>query len=478
MARENSNTQNQYRYIYRKQVANLSDREKVLLCLEFYRTYGIVKNVIDLMSDFISEGVRFVHPDSVKQEFWEIWSTSIKLQNRTERYANTLLKAGFIVIRPVTGTLTVGEPYVKGAPQQIKKVPVQYIFVNPAQIYLYGNEQFGETLACYVVPKVTSAQGAPADIQNLLKLKVVPNLTDKDGTNLILLDQKTTWVDTYKKDDWQTYADPLIFAAIPDLQFYEKMREMDISAMDGVINVIRLFKMGETLSNGSIARPSPASVDKLDNMLKQAAGGGTADIIWDHMIKMETEYPPIEKILGKAKYEQVRDDILAAFGIPEILINGKGPGSFSNQYLGMKAFVEKLEYVREKIQYWLRHEVSTISEKMGWDDLPIIKFTNINLRDDSSLQKLVKEMLDRRIISKKTSLSYLDEDWEIERGQIASEMKEEDKNEDLKSFGPFINAELTAKPTSSSGFSAPNNGKPNGKTGPQSALKNSKPKGS
>lgn len=475
MARNSNSSQEIFKFLFRKDCVSISDREKVSLCMDYYRTFGIVKNIIDLMSDFVSSGVRFIHNDKVKQEFWEIWARSIKIQNRTERYANTLLKAGFVVIRPVTGTLDIGEPYVKGS-QKISKIPVQYIFVNPNQIYLYGNEQYGQILACYAAPKSVATQAMPAGIKEKLELQVTPNIKSKSGEQLILLDPKTTWIDTYKKDDWQTYADPYIFAAIPDLQFLEKLRAMDIAAADGVINVIRLFKLGETLPNGSVARPSPESVNKLDNMLKEAAGGGTADVIWDHMIKMEAEYPPTEKILGESKYNFVINSILADFGVPEILINGKGPGSYSNQFLGMKAFIEKLEYLREKVAFWLTSEVASISEKLGWVDLPTIKFSYMNLRDENSLQSLAKELVDRKLLSKKTALTYFDEDWDIEKVQIDEEVTEEEKNENLKSLTPF-NQEQQPIQDKSKGWTDPKNGSPTEPKGKNSKIRDNTPKG-
>jgi len=273
-------------------------------------------------------------------------------------------------------------------------------------------------------------------------------------------------------DDWQTYPDPLHFAILPDLHFYEKMRQMDIATMEGVINVIRIWKLGQVLPNGTVKMPSAATIAKLKEMLDEKMGGGTADIIWDSMIELDDHYPPVDKILGSDKYVYVKDEIKAGFGIPDILITGKGQGSYSQQYLGVKVLVEKLEYVREKIKLWLMKEVYDIMAIYGWTEPPMVRFECMNLRDEATVQRLLIELADRNLISKETLLKWFNESWTLEATEIKEEKEEEKENKDLEAINPH-----KTNP-SATGFADPDNGRPEGSTKKQEVKRDTKAKGS
>jgi len=460
-----------HEYAYRDNIVKLSGHKKIELCMEKYRTVGLCKNIIDLMSDFVSEGVSFGHLDKQQEAFWSLWCRKVNLVDRSERYANNLLKSGIVVLRRTFGSLEYGST----SNITRKNIPLQYVFINPLQVNIYGNKQSGGVVLTYIVPQGGAFSNIPQDIQAKLDKNISTLLkqAQKEKKSEIILDEKYTWYDFYKKDDWETYPDPYIFAAIPDLSFYEQMRKMDLSAMEGVINVIRIWKLGATLPNGKVMRPDTTTISKLNEMLSQAMGGGTADLIWDSMIDLQDTYPPVDKILGSAKYEYVKNEILSDFGIPEILINGKGNGSYSNQFLGLKTMIEKLEYIRERIRTWIMNEVSIVMDALGWEEPPVIRFNNMNLRDDATLGKLILEMFDRGILSKGTSLDYVNESWEVEKRRIAEERAEEEENRHVDSYGPFKNNIPEAR-----GFNAPNNGRPDGTGTPQSVMRDTKPQGS
>jgi hypothetical protein len=140
-------------------------------------------------------------------------------------------------------------------------------------------------------------------------------------------------------------------------------------------------------------------------------------------------------------------------------------------------------------------------KNFGWTDRPKIRYTYINLRDDASIQKLVNELMDRRVLSKKTALEYLGEDVDIETMRINDEAKEESKNKNIKALGPYINQEMqieqqaeqakqnlevqkeqnkvtqnnqNTKKSPSDGFSDPNNGRPGGSKKTQEKRRSTK----
>ena len=123
------------------------------------------------------------------------------------------------------------------------------------------------------------------------------------------------------------------------------------------------------------------------------------DIVWDDMIDLKVEYPPVDKILGSAKYESVNMDIQLGLGIPDVLA-GKGSGAGGAAgFIHLKTLVERLEYVRDKALEWLQGEFRLVMKAMRWKIAPIVAFENMSLRDESVEKQLLIQLVDRGLIS-------------------------------------------------------------------------------
>ena len=52
----------------------------VKACQAVYRRIGMVRNIIDLMADFASEGLDLIHPVRSQQNFFRKWASKVDLQ--------------------------------------------------------------------------------------------------------------------------------------------------------------------------------------------------------------------------------------------------------------------------------------------------------------------------------------------------------------------------------------------------------------
>ena len=51
-----------------------------------YQRHGLIKNVIDLMGDFASQGIRLVHPNKKIEKFFQNWFRKVRGVERSERF--------------------------------------------------------------------------------------------------------------------------------------------------------------------------------------------------------------------------------------------------------------------------------------------------------------------------------------------------------------------------------------------------------
>jgi hypothetical protein len=71
-----------------------------------YDRVGIIRNVIDLMGDFGSQGIDIVHPNKAIERFYRKWFSQINGIERSERFLNYLYRTGNVVIKRRTAKIS------------------------------------------------------------------------------------------------------------------------------------------------------------------------------------------------------------------------------------------------------------------------------------------------------------------------------------------------------------------------------------
>jgi hypothetical protein len=80
-----SMTRNDY-YRFRPEEAIPTRQKRVMkMCMDAYDRVGIVRNVIDLMGDFGSQGIDIVHPNKAIERFYRKWFSQINGIERSDR---------------------------------------------------------------------------------------------------------------------------------------------------------------------------------------------------------------------------------------------------------------------------------------------------------------------------------------------------------------------------------------------------------
>ena len=69
------------------------------MCMQAYDRVGIVRNVIDLMSDFAAQGLTIVHPNKNVEKFYRKWFLQVNGTDRSERFLNYLYRCGNVVVK-------------------------------------------------------------------------------------------------------------------------------------------------------------------------------------------------------------------------------------------------------------------------------------------------------------------------------------------------------------------------------------------
>lgn len=449
---------------------------KMAMAVECYKSFGVIKNVIDLMCNFASEGISIQHPRKAIRRFYQRWFEIVDMPGRVKDILRAYYKTSNVFIYTTFGEIDKGaydrmrsakgasdlkvklladtsdpanDEHIEEIDEQLKKplekrqIPWRYTLLNPFQMDLVGTKYFGEQQWVFILDQITANDienkkakktetSEDVDYLDETDINLPPEFKKLKNGRVVELDQGKLWTLHYMKDDHEDWADPMIWPVINDVIYKNKLRAMDMSVCDSVINAITLFKVGN-LKEGFVAPPE--HYDKLAELLRTPTAA--MNLIWNDAIEMTSNYPPVDKILGVQKYESVDRDILAGLGVSEVIVNGRG-GNYSSSFLSVRTLLERLEEGRREVEKWINKQLRMVAAIMGHRDVPTVKFGQMSLRDEQAEKQLVLGLLDRNIISIEAVHEMFGFNFDVEHERLKTEKQIEEADEIFIKHGPFV----------------------------------------
>jgi hypothetical protein len=426
---------------------------------DIYQRVGLVKNVIDLMGDFASQGVRVVHKNKSIERFYKQWFKKVRGKERSERFLNNLYKTGNVVINRQTGKLslkvadqlykTISSPDIivdNIEPNiQKKEIPWRYTFLDPVVVEITAG-----TLAAFSQQKLLEISlpspirkailnpktDAEKQIVNSLPPSIVEAAKQKRGYPL---DPEKTLVFHYKKDDWQAWAYPMIYAIMDDITVIEKLKLADMSALDGAISNIRIFKLGSL--EHKIA-PTKAAAAKLAQILGNNVGGGTMDLVWGPDIELIESKTSVHQFLGEGKYIPHLNSVYAGLGIPPTLTGTFGAAGTTNNFISLKTLTQRLQYGRDILTEFWENEIALVQKAMGFRYPAKLEFDKMDLSNDDAEKALLIQLADRNLISDELLQSRFGFDPDMEKNRLNRENRDRKTNRMIRKSGPWHDPQI------------------------------------
>ena len=423
-----------------------------------YAKHGLIKNIIDLMGDFASQGIRIVHPNKRIERFYQNWFKKVCGKDRSERFLNNFYRLGNVVVRWQTAKLvpsleermytTMASEQVTGAVDIVieqnkaakREIPWKYVFLHPATVDIVGGPLatfVGDPKYVIKLPArlVKLIKSPKTEDEKALVARLPSELIAAAQTRKgVLLPPEKTRVFSYKKDDWQEWGSPMISAILIDISLYEKLKLADRAALDGAISNIRIFKLG-SLEHKII--PGVEAANKLASILEGNVQAGTIDLIWGPDIELIESKTGVHQFLGKEKYEPTLMAIYAGLGIPPTLTGTFGAAGTTNNFISLKTLTQRLEYGRDTLVNFWNEQIRVVQEAMGFRFPARVEFDFMNLGDDTAEKSLLVQLADRNLVSDEMLQRYFHHDPEMERIRINREAKDREAGRMVPKAGAF-----------------------------------------
>jgi len=445
-------TRDDYDYFRPGEAVPQYEVQRIIDCNRVYNTVGIIKQMIDLMSEFCSKGITPNHKNPRIQKILRAWFAKVNGPERSERFINIFYRLGTTIAKRLNKNLSRIEleglrkslllpddefdqddtPSLAPIQNGFASIPCRYTFLNPICVEHEDHE---------LAPLLPRPQ-----LRVRLRPTLVKKIEEQGGEKLdvragfIYLNPNDIYLAYHKKDDWRLWGISLIEPILADIFAYQKLRLADLAALDSVISKVRIWKLGN-LEHKII--PSAVARQNLSGALKANTGGGAIDVVWTPDIDLLESKTDTHQFLGSEKYKTVMSAIYGGLGIPMSLTGeSQTGGTASASLIQLKTVTERLNYGRNVLtEFWL-NEFAMVCAALGVKTLPTISYDNMVLQDDVAIKGLLNQLVDRNIISEETLQERYGENPELEESRIKRQHRKRVKNPmSPQKAGPWNNPE-------------------------------------
>jgi hypothetical protein len=427
----------------------------VILCQKAAANVSIVRNTIETCVEFSNAPLHVKTSNETVKNFFEAWFERINLHKLTESFMREYYRSGNVFMYKFVGKIK---------PDQFKNLksafaakgdvlPIRYIIMNPAQIYLlggisYNSNNWSKILSSYEVESLRNPKteedkqifnSLPADIKASIK-----NGAGQGGVYLPLDPDRLYYV-FYKKQDYEPLAVPMIFPVLNDIEQKLELKKMDMALSRTIEHVILLVTNGEKKDQygGGV---NPANITNIQNIFKNQTLGRT--LVADYTTKAEWVIPDIAAILGPDKYKQVEKDIQE--GLQSIF--GSTDEKFANAQIKAKVFIERMkEGQKAFLNNFLKPEIKKICEVMGFKNVPKAVFEELSLDDPAVMARIYTQMAQLGLLTPDQTITALQTGILPDKESSVTEQKEYKKQRDDGLYYPLVGGSQTEEEAAAPG---------------------------
>ena len=460
----------------------VSVRDAIVLSQKAYFNVPVYKSTIDLLSEFSNSDIYFKKNSGTEKSrrFVEAWLNKIKIYDLKDQFFREIYRSGNVFMLHLEAKVNKNsiKAYSESPITTLseKKIPVRYIMLNPADIEVteqmnFGDYSYAKILTNFEMAKLRDPKTEKdRDIFNSLPKEVKEELKrTNSNTNTFIINREIQIpLDVlklhpvfYKKQDYEPLAVPPGYSVLDDINKKMELKKVDQAIARSIENVILLVTMGNEPEKGGI---NHQNLKAMQEIFKNKSVGRV--LVSDYTTKAEFVIPDLQKVMGKEKYDVLNQDIRE--GLNNILL---GESKYADTEIKLKIFLQRIEEVRERfIKDFLQAEINTVCETMGLKRPPQIEFKRTDALNYADMQRLIARMVELGILTPNEGMDVIDkgifptsEELGLDQSKFVSERKKgywsplalgggvgekkEEKTSSQNSSSPTVSAPTGGRPT-------------------------------
>lgn len=464
--------------------SNISVKDAISLSRKAYFNFDIIRNIIDIMTEFSVGQIFFKGGNKASRKFFESYLKSINIYSFQDKYYREYYRSGNVFIFPFNKKVDTAD--IKRIKQAYDLeataakdviLPAKFVILNPTDIEIQGSVDFSspvylKVLNSYEISRLRNPQteqdkevlkSLPKEVRD----QIVGNKNRRTGNLNIQLPPDQVVAVFYKKQDYEALAVPMVFPVLDNINWKSEMRKMDMAVTKLLNQAILLITMGAKPEEGGI---NNKNIQAMQQLFTNESVGRV--LVADYTTKAEFIIPEISNILDPKKYESVNQDIFN--GLNYILV---GDEKFANQSIKVQLFVERLKHGREVfINDFLFPLIKKIAEQLNFKSYPEPYFQEINLKNEVEWARIYTRLAEIGFLTPEETFEAM------ETGKMPLLDESEESQNKLKGLrdkglyepvmgGPFTQNKLADKKVEQQSKLGGINGRPPGTKRPKSTTK-------
>lgn len=408
----------------------ISSKDVISLCRKAYFGFGILKNIIDMMTEFSVSEIHLKGGSKDSQNFFKAWLKKINIHNLQDQFYREYYRSGNVFIHSVQLLLkdNGAKNLAKVLGQQInanilnKKLPIRYIFLNPEDMVCSGDISFDDMtyekiLTNYELERLRNpSTQKDKEFLNSLPSQIKERLKSR-STNAVTvpLPIEQTIITFYKKQDYEPFGVPMAFPILEAINFKKELLQIDMAVARTQQQMVLLVTTGAEPDKGGI---NQNNIKVLNGLFQNQSVGRT--VVADYTTDVKFVIPDIGNILTEEKYKVIEKDINV--GLNNILL---GDEKFANQGVKVEVFLARLEDGREVfLNNVLMPEFKKIAESFNLKNYPTPYYKDISVKKEVEREKLFVRLGELGILTPDETISALENGVFPEKDQSRESQKE------------------------------------------------------
>ena len=417
-----------------KDAYDITPQEAIKRAIRYHHTEPLVGSTNTLLANLAAKGFENDIDDADIKNFYDTWIFDVNFEELIEWVFLEFFKTGnattYKVLQKYEPRVSTISPAPGQKPKKAKSdkelaakkktwskghMPIAYTVLNPELVEVTGSLLFDKNSLTLTLPPelLEVLKKDKAELSND-ELELVKNLPTEiksaaESGDPLLLESDRVGRITYRKQPYERYARPRTARIFDTIEYKKALRQADLSTLDGISNYILKI----TIGSDEFPVTSQNELEAVAQLFNTPSK--SFDVVWNHTLNVEKIVSPeIESILGQEKYGQVNDDLTAGLSITRAIIDGKGDINAAEVSLVVKGLMEEINYARRQVTRWIYNEYRQIAEAMGFDRFPKVRWDEAILKDTILYMSTLAQMVDRRMLSYRTSLEALGFDYDNE----------------------------------------------------------------
>jgi len=402
-------------------IAVKQSREINQWCRHFFKTDGIVSNLIGLHSEFPLTGMHLTCDDPKIKKFFEILFFDV-------------LRGQKLLLDVNLEYWKLGNCFPFGEWDDDKGIWTRFVLLNPDFVEVEKSMLVDEPML-----KLDPDDNLKRIVQSRQPRELYQRLAQIQGgkiVNLIARGEKIPLNQfrvshiSYKLSPYETVGTPLMFAAFKPLIYKDILRRAQIAIAERHITPIKVVKVG-TDQIPATAEAITAARDAFEEVSMDLSSW----FFYHHAISFDYVSSAGKVMPLDREYDWIEKEVTAALLGSKTIIDGSGP-NFATASVALRILVNRYLRNQEILKDWVRNYVfrpvaiqQNFTRANEWGDeeyiIPDIEFEFMNLKDDTQQKQLMKELMKMGILSKQTYFSYIGLNYDKEKKMVAKEQLEE-----------------------------------------------------